>query len=423
VYRLPSDHEWSRAVGLPLEKGATPADQSAKNQEDFPWGRDYPPKKVVGNYADTEYRVDNFPSTTIPKSYTYADGYKNTSPVGSFAANRFGLYDMGGNVWQWCEDWFDKEQKDRVLRGAAWPDLKDRTKLLSSFRYHFVPGPGGRYSIHGFRCVLSVSGVKDSNLAAAPAVPPPAVKTAAANQIAVATKESPFVNSLGMKFAPVPMTGGPTEGRRILVSVWDTRVQDYEIFATDTQHGWAKTDFVQAPTHPAVNLSWDDAQLFCRWLTARELAAGRLPADWKYRLPSDHEWSCAVGIAARERAAMLPVEKSGKITDAFPWGFQWPPPLGAGNYADSLGADKFPRTSPVGSFAPNRFGLRDLGGNVWQWCEDFYIDKDQKDHVMRGASWYHHERDQLLSSFRGKAGPGHYGRDMGFRCVLSETTP
>ena len=69
----------------------------------------------------------------------YNDGFVNTSPVGSFAANRFGLYDMGGNVWQWCEDWFDKDQKDRVLRGASWGNSTAHF-LLSSYRDHRAPG-------------------------------------------------------------------------------------------------------------------------------------------------------------------------------------------------------------------------------------------------------------------------------------------
>ena len=50
----------------------------------------------------------------------YNDGYPRTSPVGSFSPNPFGLYDMGGNVWQWCEDWYNFDKQDRVLRGASW---------------------------------------------------------------------------------------------------------------------------------------------------------------------------------------------------------------------------------------------------------------------------------------------------------------
>ena len=50
----------------------------------------------------------------------YDDGCAWTSPVGSFKANQYGLYDMGGNVWQWCMDNWNDESKAKVLRGASW---------------------------------------------------------------------------------------------------------------------------------------------------------------------------------------------------------------------------------------------------------------------------------------------------------------
>jgi Protein kinase domain/Sulfatase-modifying factor enzyme 1 len=256
-----------------------------------------------------------------------------------------------------------------------------------------------------------------------------------------ATKDQPFVNSLGMKFVPVPIIGGPTGGQRVLFSVWDTRVQDYEVFVKETKREWPKPDFEQDPTHPAVDVSWEDAQLFCQWLTGRERSAGRLPAGFSYRLPGDHEWSCAVEIGAREDAVNLPSEKSGKINDAFPWGTQWPPPRGAGNYAGeelraALAAGKFTfikdviagyddgfvNTSPVGSFAANRFGLSDIGGNVWQWCEDWF-DKDQKGRVQRGASWRNNDRSDLLSSYRFPSAPGNRYPRNGFRCVVAASAP
>jgi len=252
-----------------------------------------------------------------------------------------------------------------------------------------------------------------------------------------ATKETPFVNSLGMKFVPVPIEGGPTGRQRLIFSVWVTRVQDYEAFAKETNRDWRTPDFSQGPTDPAVNVSWDDAQSFCQWLNAHEQAARLLPAEWGYRLPSDHEWSCAAGIGDREDAAKLPVEKSGKIDGAFPWGNQWPPPKGAGNYAgeemrpavaagkygytkDVIAGyeDGFVNTSPVGSFAANRFGLFDTGGNVWQWCED-WLNKRQIDHVLRGASWGDYERRRLLLSHRYQSTPGGRAPTFGFRCVLA----
>ncbi|MEY2880905.1 MAG: Serine/threonine-protein kinase pkn1, partial [Verrucomicrobiota bacterium] len=68
----------------------------------------------------------------------------------------------------------------------------------------------------------------------------------------VATKDNPFLNGLGMKFVPVA-------GTEVLFSVWDVRVQDYEKFATATKREWPKPSFAQGPTHPAVNVSHEDA--------------------------------------------------------------------------------------------------------------------------------------------------------------------
>jgi formylglycine-generating enzyme required for sulfatase activity len=160
-YRLPTDEEWSWAVGLPTELGSTPAEKSQKNTLDFPWGRHFPPPKKMGNYADESFHA-KFPSKKNEKESRmdnqwiegYDDGYATTSPAGTFPANAYGLCDMGGNVWQWCEDWFDVSHKGRVQRGASW-NTSDSGALLSSYRN--VNPPAHRYDNGGFRCVLGTS--------------------------------------------------------------------------------------------------------------------------------------------------------------------------------------------------------------------------------------------------------------------------
>jgi len=74
----------------------------------------------------------------------------------------------------------------------------------------------------------------------------------------------------------------------------------------------------------------------------------------------------------------------------------------------------------VGSFRANQVGLYDMGGNVGQWCEDFY-DGQSGDRVLRGASWDASSSSDLLSSFRGADNPADRGDDIGFRCVLAKT--
>ncbi len=211
-----------------------------------------------------------------------------------------------------------------------------------------------------------------------------------------------------MKFVPVA-------GTAVLFGVWDVRVQDYQAFATATGRAWEKPSFAQGPTHPAVKVSWDDAQAFCQWLTEKERQAGKLGAGQSYRLPADWEWSVAVGL--NEARGGTPASKHWKIKDVYPWGTQWPPPRGAGNYESSLGVDDYEYTSPVGSFAANRLGLFDMGGNVWQWCEDFYSGS-RVSRVLRGGSWDDDGSVYLLSSFRFDFSPDGRSSDFGFRCVL-----
>ena len=123
----------------------------------------------------------------------------------------------------------------------------------------------------------------------------------------------------------------------------------------------------------------------------------------------------AVGLPPE--SGSTPKAKDGQIKDVYPWGTQWPPPSGAGNYDSSLKVDNFDKTAPVGSFKPNQYGLYDLGGNVWEWCEDWY-DSDQKARVLRGGSWDCVGPRFLLSSFRGVSPPGGRGGYCGFRVVL-----
>ncbi|MDP1587143.1 MAG: SUMF1/EgtB/PvdO family nonheme iron enzyme [Prosthecobacter sp.] len=249
------------------------------------------------------------------------------------------------------------------------------------------------------------------------------------------TKDAPFINTLGMKFVPVPITGGPTDGQRVLFSIWETRVQDYEVFAKGTGREWPRTDFLQGPTHPAVKASWGDAQAFCAWLTEKERKAGKLSAGARYRLPTDHEWSFAAGIGEKKDVGMAPAVLGKQFSDAFHWGTAWPPPTRAGNYAgEELKAapaagtyknpkviegyrDGFVETAPVGSFQANQFGLHDLGGNAWEWCEDWY-DEKKTERVQRGASWLNADPSQSLLATRGKMTADTRNPNVGFRCVL-----
>jgi formylglycine-generating enzyme required for sulfatase activity len=239
-----------------------------------------------------------------------------------------------------------------------------------------------------------------------------------------ATMRSPYQNSLGMRFVPVPVTGGPTGGRRVLFSIWETRVNDYAAYAAENPGaGTAWKNVVihghqQRGDHPVIHVNQLDAMAFCEWLTKKE--------GIKYRLPTDHEWSCAVGIGEMEDANEAPAEKSGRLANIFPWGNDWPPPPGAGNYYGEEGTtgwtkipryrDQHPITSPVGSYAANRFGLFDLGGNVWEMTSSRSAPSSQA-FVARGAAWSGFDPNKLNSSLRNSRGDDKPAQIVGFRVV------
>lgn len=177
---------------------------------------------------------------------------------------------------------------------------------------------------------------------------------------------------------------------------------------------------------PVIRVSWDQAALFCNWLSAQEglepfykaennAVTGFNESSTGYRLPTEAEWSWAARVEGDPSSLLK-----------FPWGPELPPPANQGNYADiSAGVflgriivnynDGFLGTAPVGSFPPNSNGFFDIGGNVAEWVHDYYgasgqigsaIETDPMGpvsgtyHVIRGSSWAHGTVTELRLSYR-----------------------
>jgi serine/threonine protein kinase len=249
-----------------------------------------------------------------------------------------------------------------------------------------------------------------------------------------------WTNSLGVAYVPLD---------DVYFAMTETRMRDFAAFVEATgydaiggmyslqrdgfkQHNgsWKNPGFAQSGNHPVVGVSWEDANQFCGWLTQKERAEGALTAGQFYRLPSDREWSLAVGLSTETGAT--PEERSGRVKSVYPWGKGFPPPPDAGNYAGSearQGApdkwptiagwqDQYPRTIDVASHTLNRLGLADLGGNVWEWCASAY-NKTSQWRVLRGGSWATSRPEEMLSSFRRGSDPSFRHDDIGFRCVIA----
>jgi formylglycine-generating enzyme required for sulfatase activity len=229
-----------------------------------------------------------------------------------------------------------------------------------------------------------------------------------------------------MKFVPLS---------DVRISIWETRVQDYEAFCRATGRRMDPPDFGQNAMHPVLKVNWFDANAFCKWLSEKEHEEGVIEEGQFYRLPTDLEWSAAVGLP--NEGGATPEARDGKIRNEFPWGKQWPPTSGAGNYSDRSArlrrvsvienySDSYPTTSPVGSFKPNPLGIYDLGGNVWEWCVDSYKGAGDSPAgagrdwgVLRGGSWATSNRLEMQSSYRNVIDRNDRDVIYGFRCVLA----
>jgi eukaryotic-like serine/threonine-protein kinase len=237
-------------------------------------------------------------------------------------------------------------------------------------------------------------------------------------------------NSLGMRFVPL--------GPDLMVSVWETRVCDFALFAKETNRNPQAPPFTQEPDHPAVNVSRDDAMAFCAWLTRRESESDRIAAAAHvYRLPTDLEWSRMAGLENEEGGS--PSWRDARKPRVFPWGIAWNGAEKTGNFADMALAstpgvplertiagydDGHAFTAPVGSFPANPLGLHDLSGNVQEWVEDDYAKLgDNVLGVLRGGGWNTAQIENLYTGSRGGQPPGYRDSIYGFRVVLAKLPP
>ncbi len=335
------------------------------------------------------------------------------------------------------------ERRDRIKKemDEAKKVFEERMKALES---SLKDPDGGTPSPGKAPVERPPAEVKPAAPAPAQEVPKPSANAAptlpAAESTLLAKMETPPIPTVETK--PAPLTGGPTTNSLgmafipvgdVQFAIWPTRLKDFEAFANATglkSSLWRDPGFKQGVDHPVVNVTWMEAVAFCKWLTFKEQHDGTLPAGKVYRLPTDLEWSKAVGLP--DESGKTAEARDMGVPDVYPWGTTWPPPQGAGNYTgEETGSDVaikgysdgFPWTSPVGSFPPNKNGLYDMGGNVWQWVVDPW-NTDPTSKVLRGASWYNGAlKLSLLSSCRVHAAQDSSTDNYGFRCVIASESP
>lgn len=416
---------------------------------------------------------DDLQGQALGNNAWYLENCAETHSVGLKQPNSWGIYDLYGNVWEWCQDWYGAyaggkaidptgpiSGTDHIKRGGAWNSELENCRSAS--RSHAADV---RQISTGLRVVLVSRDISAAGKLSVEMIPRLTLKGAAGHYVIeraevindvpgwaivhIATVESNSVTTFydtntwqggARYFRTSPMAiftnlvyivpgtftmgspstetdrGSTSEGPQTQVTIskgfWMSK---YETTQGEYQSvmGVNPSYFKGDNNLPVEQVSWDDANNYCANLTSRERAAGRLPAEYAYRLPTEAEWeyACRAGTTTRfSYGDDLDYTQLGK----YAWWFD--------NSAS--------KTHTVGGKQPNAWGLYDMHGNVCEWCLDWYgiypsgSVTDPKGsnsgsyRMIRGGGWAY-IGGGCRSAFRIFDQPGNGSNRLGFRPVLA----
>lgn len=433
-FRLPKENEWEvyATGGKPTR---------------FPWGDNWPPPNKLNYYGEENREV-------APRIFGHRDAYPLAAPVEKSGANSWGLYGVGGNAWEWCDDLYQPDSKYRIYRGASWADSADFFLATDKRNYNEETYRGINL---GFRVVAEIQEItpeekqklaeeeraKKTRLLEEEA----AKKELEKQKTELAEKElkdkqaaqqlliEKNVQEKAFDVARKNLEAYSAEyGKDNFYSKWSLALKNIRIIKlsdeTELEFAWIDAlklwvgkyeitnkqykkfdpahdskDFKGNPMdqddQPVVYVSWDDANAFCGWMNQRfkdQLREGEV-----FRLPGEKEWE-AFAACGQERE--------------FPWGNQWPPSYG--NYGSIEDYDdKHIVTCPVDKSDENEWNLFGVGGNVWEWCED-WLDSDKQRRVFKGGAWNLTQPHALKISNHAGDIPGQRNSYIGFRVVIGK---
>ncbi|MCP4273750.1 MAG: SUMF1/EgtB/PvdO family nonheme iron enzyme [Gammaproteobacteria bacterium] len=378
-----------------------------------------------------------------------ANSDEKTHPVGTKQPNNWGLYNMGGNVWEWCQDWYDdgyyknspaddptgpEAGSNRVIRGGCW--YFSARYCRSSDRSSFGPSFGN--GIIGFRLVLPQA-ISEVQPEAEPELSPKAKRDdeqkeqsgGGAAQVQKSKYQpsdeisiNEFVEVSAGEYSMGSDEGDENEKPLHRVTINNAfYMQKTEV----TQGQWKvvmgsnPSSFKQGDNYPVESVSWDDVQEF---ITKLNKQTGK-----NYRLPTEAEWE----YAARSEGKSEKYSGFSNDDDLYLHANFCDSNCEYEDWKDDKQNDGYKNTSPVGSFKPNGIGLYDMSGNVWEWCQDWHDSEYYKDspindptgpetgsgRVIRGGGWGSNA-GYCRSSFRFYDDPSGDSIDLGFRLVLPQ---
>ena len=231
----------------------------------------------------------------------------------------------------------------------------------------------------------------------------------------IAVSRAWVAETIGLELVPIPggtFRMGSEQGHRDERPLTQVTLRDFALGKTEvTQAQWqavmrSNPSRFRGGDLPVENVSWDLAMLFCRRLTERARAAGKLPAGFEFTLPTEAQWEYACRAGSTGDAA------------ADPGAMAW------------YDANSDLQTHPVGIKRANAWGLHDMHGNVLEWCHDWFQDSlpggrvteptgpaEGSFRIYRGGGWSG-DAGNLRYSHRFKIAPDDLYDGLGFRLAL-----
>ncbi len=388
TFRLPTEAEWEYAA-------------RAGTSTRFAWGDS-----------------DAF-ATVHAHAWANSRSMATTHPVGGKTPNAWGLHDMAGGVWEWCADWYGPyaggPQTDpagpaagteKVFRGGSWYDFAPALRPANRHRHP----PDRRYSAVGLRLVYSPTYDSAGGRSEAAPTEPGGTRLALPHGTFMRFVRIPAGSFL--QGSPDDETGraGDEGPRRTVTISRDFHFGQFEV----TQAQWravmgenpsAFRGDPRADRLPVEQVTFLEVRAFLDRLNALGLG--------QFRLPTEAEWEYAARAGPEGR---------------FPWGDD-PGYRELRRHGWFHGAAEG-RSQPVGTLAPNSWGLYDMLGNVWEWCADWfgpYGTEPVADpigpatgvaRVIRGGSWFN-EPEALRPANRHRHAEESRLTNLGFRVVWS----
>ena len=335
----------------------------------------------------------------------------STKPVGLKSPNELGIFDMTGNVWEWCQDWYGHYSGDaqidptgpsygsnRVVRGGGW--RHDTESCRVSSRISVSPDYRGRS--YGIRLALSANGGAGSTIASTPktTTPPETINIGGIDMVVV-TGGMFTMGATAEQGSDAESDEKPAH----CVILSDYCIGKYEV----TQAQWtaimgSNPSKYIGNNNPVDNVSWNDIEEFIKKLNAQ---TGK-----RFRLPTEAEWEYAARGGNQSKGYKY---SGGNNVDEVAW----------------YGENSNRTTHPVGQKTPNELGIYDMSGNVLEWCydaKDGYSNSYKTNpmgpsggsyRVLRGGGWnYNYSAKSCRVSDRTSGYSSYQDGNYGFRLAL-----